>query len=291
MHPRVTALSNIPNTERRSQSAPSTPNVMGTEQAATIAQGAGTPDTSPPTTPRVHTKVKELTKEIARQREETNRLLNLLAERQAPTDREDRLIQLLVERQRTTERRVEGIQMPKYSGKIEESFQVFADKVSLYLKAKNIDGAAPDNQERVIAMIASNLKGQAAMWYAIYKDDIPTVAELYRLMQQEFVPEDLQERLRDKLYGLKQRECAGLEDYIYKYRGYMSQIKDMSKIDQVTLFCRGLVQRTREAVLYHRPTTYQEAIADALKYERTHPFQAKDSKNRGRHGSFQGVDS
>ena len=196
----------------------------------------------------------------------------------------NRLIQLLLNKQSSAERKVEGIQMPKYSGKIEESFKVFAQKVSLYLGAKNIASNAPENQARIIAMIASNLQGQAAMWYSIYKEDIKTVDQLYELMEKEFVPTDLQERLRDKLYGLKQRDCKTLEEYIYQFRCYMSQIEQMTMLDKVTNFCRGLVQRTREAVMYRRPSTYQEAISEALEYERTHPFQPRDNRSRGRNG-------
>jgi hypothetical protein len=64
-------------------------------------------------------------------------------------------------------------------------------------------------------------------------------------MRREFIPPDLQERLRDSLYQLKQRECRDLAEYVTKYRQMISWVKVISELDKIALFKRGLVSQTR----------------------------------------------
>jgi hypothetical protein len=143
-------------------------------------------------------------------------------------------------RPREAEKRVEGISMPTYHGRMGEPLQVFLQQAKLYFSAKNIDVDALENQARLIAMVASNLKGQAAAWYTFYQGKFKSVQELAVALQKEFVPADLQERLRAELFNLKQSRCAGLEDYIAKFRQIICQVEQMSAIDQITWFVHGL---------------------------------------------------
>ena len=48
----------------------------------------------------------------------------------------------------------------------------------------------------------------------------------------EFVPPDLQERLRDQLYALKQKNCPTLEVYISRFREAIMQVTEMSELDR-----------------------------------------------------------
>ncbi|OWZ18962.1 hypothetical protein PHMEG_0006865 [Phytophthora megakarya] len=112
------------------------------------------------------------------------------------------------------ERRAEGISMPTYNGKMGESLQVFLQQVQLYFSAKNINVDAADNQNRLVAMVASNLKGQAAAWYTFNQGKFGTLNALAEALQSEFVPPDLQERLRAELFQLKQIHCKDLEEYV-----------------------------------------------------------------------------
>ncbi|KAJ0391735.1 hypothetical protein P43SY_011074 [Pythium insidiosum] len=111
---------------------------------------------------------------------------------------------------------------------------LFLQQAKLYFSAKCIDVDAPENQERLIAMVASNLKSQAAAWYTFYQGKFDTVNELATAVQAEFVPPDLQERLRGELLHLKQSRCVGLEDYIARFRQIICEVQDMSTIDQIT---------------------------------------------------------
>ncbi|KAI9909301.1 hypothetical protein PsorP6_014892 [Peronosclerospora sorghi] len=86
----------------------------------------------------------------------------------------------------TVEKRVEGISMPTYHGPVGEPLQVFLQQVKLYFSAKNIDVQDSTNQGRLIAMVASNLKGQAAAWFTFNQDQLTTLNELADALQAEF---------------------------------------------------------------------------------------------------------
>ena len=174
-------------------------------------------------------------------------------------------------RKKPSEVRVEGLSMPKYSGEMTESVDLFYDQCVRFFQAKNIAHIAPENEVRVKAMVASNLRGGAAAWYTSNEKSIKTVGDLFRGLEEEFVPVDLQERLRDQLYGLKQQGGGvGLETYVSKFRKIMCRVNDMSDLDKITYFIRGLMSKTRQEVQYRRCKTLAEAISIALEYERSH---------------------
>ena len=168
------------------------------------------------------------------------------------------------------EARVEGLSMPQFHGRMGESVELYFDQVVQYLQAKNIDYQDPSQNTRILAMVASNLKHNAHAWYRIHKESITDVTGLIDGLTQEFVPPDLQERLRDQLYSLHQRKCPSLEDYISRFRNAIMQVKDMSELDKITYFVRGLVSPTKEEVQYRRCQTVSEAISVALEYDRSH---------------------
>ena len=68
-------------------------------------------------------------------------------------------------------------------------------------------------------------------------------------VNKEFIPPGLQERLRDQLYAIKQTSCPNLEVY---FREAIMQVTEMSELDKITSFTRGLVSPTREEVQYRR---------------------------------------
>ncbi|KAI9907045.1 hypothetical protein PsorP6_003093 [Peronosclerospora sorghi] len=112
----------------------------------------------------------------------------------------------------TVEKSVEGISMPTYPGRVGEPMQVFLLQVKLYFSAKNIDVQGSTNKGRLISMVASNLKGQEAAWFKFNQDQFTTLNELADALQAEFIPPDLQERLRAEHFRLKQSNCNVMED-------------------------------------------------------------------------------
>jgi len=179
--------------------------------------------------------------------------------------------------QRTTQNiKVQGVQMPRYHGHLDESLEAYFFQAYKYCQSQNIDMNEPQCASYVISLITVNLRGAAAAWHQYVVQQglkIETVEQLKGLMEREFVPVDMQERLREKLDSLKQNNCKGLEDYVVKFRKVMSEVKDMSSLDRVMSFTRGLVRVTRQEVLYRRCQTTTEAIAVALEFERSHPSQ------------------
>uniref|UniRef100_A0AAV1TKQ5 Uncharacterized protein n=1 Tax=Peronospora matthiolae TaxID=2874970 RepID=A0AAV1TKQ5_9STRA len=61
--------------------------------------------------------------------------------------------------------RTKGISMPVYSGLPNESVEEFIFRAKLFMHGKNLNYHQPQNHQRVVAMMASNLKGAAASWY------------------------------------------------------------------------------------------------------------------------------
>lgn len=163
--------------------------------------------------------------------------------------------------------------MPHYGGSLDESLELFLDQARLFFEDKNIDYRHDDNRKRVLAITVSNLTGQAAAWYVTQQHEIADITALAAALRREFIPPDLQERLRDSLYQLKQRERRDLAKYVTKYRQLISRVKDMGELDKITLFTRGLVSQTRAEVVYRRCSTVHQAINVAIEYERAHPIQ------------------
>ncbi|OWZ06907.1 LOW QUALITY PROTEIN: hypothetical protein PHMEG_00020775 [Phytophthora megakarya] len=104
-----------------------------------------------------------------------------------------------------------------------------------------------------MAMMVSNLRGQAIAWFTTQQKNIVSISELATALRKECIPVDLQERLRDKY-----------------------------ELDQITLFVRGLVSRTREEVQYRRCGTVSEAVSVAMEYERTHMAITSHSRTKQR---------
>ncbi|KAI9905564.1 hypothetical protein PsorP6_014122 [Peronosclerospora sorghi] len=57
-------------------------------------------------------------------------------------------------------------------------------------------------------MVASNLKGQAAAWFTFNQDQFTTLNELADALQAEFIPPDLQERLRAELFHCRRKNLC-----------------------------------------------------------------------------------
>ncbi|KAI9922070.1 hypothetical protein PsorP6_001025 [Peronosclerospora sorghi] len=100
-----------------------------------------------------------------------------------------------------------------------------------------------------MSLITVNFRGSAAAWHQNFEQkgqEVHSIEELKEVMTREFLPVDLEEILREKLDALKKNHCRNLEEYIMKFRKLMSDIKEMSDLDRVMCFTRGLVLRTKK---------------------------------------------
>ncbi len=162
--------------------------------------------------------------------------------------------------------RVDGLKIPTYSGHIHESARLFCDQIQQYFLARGTQLVQEEMSPQILAILGSALRGPAAQWYTLRKGEIKTVEEFFSGIHNEFVPADLQQRLRDQLHRLKQARCQSLTDYIAKFRQIMIEITDMSELDKVVYFQRGLKLKIQEEVQYRRCTELSEAIGVALDY-------------------------
>ncbi|KAF0703198.1 Aste57867_7676 [Aphanomyces stellatus] len=157
--------------------------------------------------------------------------------------------------------------MPKYQGRMDESISLYIHQVTTFFKAKNVDFQADDGTHiRCIAMTVANFRGLAAAWYQerLHSREVPsTLLELENELRDEFEPDDLQDRLRDQLYELKQAHCASLTEYVAKFGRICTQICDMTERDKVSWFQRGLRTRTREELQY-RPCLWGIDITEIV---------------------------
>ena len=113
--------------------------------------------------------------------------------------------------------------------------------------------------------------------------------DFFSKVEREFVPADSQERLHEDTNNMRERDCEDLPDYVCKFRRVVTQAREMSEMDQIMYFLRGLTGRTREEVQYRRCTTLSEAITVALDFDRSHPqrHSREISHDRPRYRSYE----
>ncbi|KAG1709879.1 hypothetical protein DVH05_016893 [Phytophthora capsici] len=116
-------------------------------------------------------------------------------------DKQQQLLEAMTKR----EVKVEGIRLPQFFGKMGESVDLYFEQLAQYFEAKNIDRKNDAQSSRILAITTANFKGNAAAWYKLNKREINDMQDLILKLTDEFVPPDLQERLRDQLYALNQR--------------------------------------------------------------------------------------
>lgn len=204
--------------------------------------------------------------------------INLAQQMMEMIQKQQELIEVITARQ--SEVKIDGLKLPSFYGRVGESVDMYVDQVARYFDAKNIKWQDPTQSSRIIAMMTANFRGNAAAWYMLAKDTFKDVQDLIQNITIEFVPPDIQERLRDQLYSLKQKRCQNLEEYIFKYRVAIMQVKDMSDLDKITYFVRGLESPIKEEVQYRRCKTVSEALSIALEYERSHRNFNSSNGNR-----------
>ncbi|KAJ8525492.1 hypothetical protein ON010_g15622 [Phytophthora cinnamomi] len=206
----------------------------------------------------------------------------------AAMEKQTELIDELRKSRQLSQLKLDGIKMPSYGGTLKESFQLYREQVEQYFLAKGIDWKDSKLSGRILAVLAGSLKYGAAQWYIVKKDDVKSVEDFFLKLEEEFVPPDLQERLRDQMNDLKERQCRDLPDYISKFRHLITQVKEMSELDKIMYFLRGLPSSIREEVQYRRSATLTDAITVALDYDRSHAHRGRSdgARDRPRYRSY-----
>ncbi|GMF21138.1 unnamed protein product [Phytophthora fragariaefolia] len=200
----------------------------------------------------------------------------------AVMEKQTQLIDELRKSRQLSELKLDGVKMPSYGGTLKESFQLYREQVEKYFLAKDIDWKDSKLSERIFAVLPGLLRYGAAQWYIVKNGDVKSVQDFFEKLEEAFVPPDLQERLRDQMNDLKERQCRDLPDYISKFRHLITQVKEMSELDKIVYFLCGLPSRIREEVQYRRSATLTDAITVALDYDRSHAHRGRSEGARDR---------
>ncbi|KAI9908171.1 hypothetical protein PsorP6_004178 [Peronosclerospora sorghi] len=75
------------------------------------------------------------------------------------------MMEQLQQQNHNREFKFEGTSMNTYHCRPDESIDEFIFEAKLFMSGKNIDYNCHENQTRVVAMLASNLRSGAASWY------------------------------------------------------------------------------------------------------------------------------
>jgi hypothetical protein len=115
-----------------------------------------------------------------------------------------------------------------------------------------------------------NLKGQAAMWWldigqSSHRPDTwdAFVSELRKV----FTPINRSKVAREQLAFARQREKEPVAHYTTYMRRLFLAIPSMSEDEKVDRYMRGLTAFLREKVYEREPTTFEDAVSLAAKYE------------------------
>ncbi|KAG6623047.1 Enolase [Phytophthora cinnamomi] len=100
--------------------------------------------------------------------------------------------------------------MPRFSGTKDDDVADYLFSAKLYFESKNI------------------------------KNFLHSVTQFEELLTSEFTTPDRQEHLRDQLLRLRQNNFTCLEDYVSAFRHIICKVEDMSDIDKVMHFQKGL---------------------------------------------------
>jgi len=173
----------------------------------------------------------------------------------------------------TREVTVQGMSLPHFHGKEDEPVDMFLWQATQYFEAKNFNLTDPAVQARCVTTLVANFRGNASFWFRNLVKTVAkptTLAELQTYMEAHFTPGNLQNSLRDQLYGIRQDQYPSLFTYVSAYRQIIHQVEDMSERDRVGYFVRGLQPRTQASVKYHAPATLDAAITMATNFVAAH---------------------
>nr|CCA19864.1 AlNc14C80G5274 [Albugo laibachii Nc14] len=89
--------------------------------------------------------------------------------------------------------------------------------------------------------------------------------------------------------NLTERDCRYLSDYVSSFRHVVTKVREMSELDPIMYFLRGVTGRTWEEIPDRRSTTLSDAITVALGFDRSHlpMYSRKPSHDRPRYRSYE----
>ena len=102
-----------------------------------------------------------------------------------------------------------------------------------YFFSRGVDWKSLELSQRKLAVLGGTLKQGAVQWYVMQKQYVTNVDDLFSKVEREFFPADLKERLREDLNNMIERDCEELPNYVCKFRHVVTQVREMSELDQI----------------------------------------------------------
>jgi len=164
---------------------------------------------------------------------------------------------------------VQGMSLPQFHGKENESVEMFIWQARQFFAAKNFDLDDGPVQARCVTTIIANFRGNASFWYRSSESahgKPTTIDELHARMEAYFTPTNLQNSLRDRLHTIHQSQFDNLFAYTAAFRGIIHQVTHMTERDQVGYYVRGLHASTMSMVKFTAPQTLDQAVQVATNY-------------------------
>lgn len=131
-----------------------------------------------------------------------------------------------------------------------------------YLSLVSID------ETQKVVLLSTLLTGEALLWFRsfITPDDRWEWQAVLRALRGAFTPPNERELLMDKWVAL--RQTTTVSQYVANIRLLRLQLPELTELQALDKFVRGLRPRTQTEIRLRAPTTIQEAIDLADRYDR-----------------------
>lgn len=153
---------------------------------------------------------------------------------------------------------------PQFSGASGEDVSLF-----LFTLESVLDSRLITDDTAKLRVIPSILKGGALAWArdGLTAGTIKTWSDFTQLLTASYTRPDLQIHLRDRLRTLHQE--TDIDSYTAQFRVIFNQVKDMSQLDAIHAYTRGLDKGVASRIQLSTIKTLDAAIAAALDNERS----------------------
>ena len=159
---------------------------------------------------------------------------------------------------------VNNVPLPLFFGKKGESVRTWLFQLEHTVHARRC------SDEIKLHLVATCLKDAALQWFVNFSAN-NTLLSWQMFVDNvilAFEPPHYQQILRQQL--LSARQTDHVQTYVQNFRGLVNQATQVAELDKVLYFSQGLKPKTRSEVLYRAPTTLEEAIDIAVKFESAH---------------------
>lgn len=129
-------------------------------------------------------------------------------------------------------------------------------------------GRPLEDEEEKVRYAAAHLEGAAAdWWFAIMEGKVKTMQEFVAAVNGRFRSAVDADVAAEKLYRMKQQQGQSVARYAGLVQQLLLRIPDMAVSDRVRLFARGLLPHLAQKVREMRPSTLEQAVELAIRYE------------------------